>query len=74
MERSPAEIVSFIHDLIDGTGADWDWDDFEASGAIRDPVLEAYRQRAIRLGPPDADFEGLRQIVSELRARFPDVG
>ena len=69
-DRTPAEVVGFIQDLIDGTGGDWDWDEFECV-KIRDSVLETFRRRAARMGPPGADLEGLRRIVAELRERFP---
>jgi hypothetical protein len=73
VDRSPAEVAKFLEDLIADTGGEWDWDDFESSGPIRDPILEAYRQKAIRLGPPDADLEGLQRILGELRAAFPNI-
>ena len=71
-ERTPAEVIGFIQDSIEGTGGDWDWDEFECV-KLRDPVLESFRLRAARMGPPGADIEGLLGIVAELRERFPDL-
>ncbi len=71
-ERTPEDVIGFIQDHIDGTGGDWDWDEFECV-RIRDPVLDSYRRRAARFGPPGADVEGLRGLVAELRERFPSI-
>ena len=71
-DRTPVQMIGFIQDFIDGTGGDWDWDEFE-SVKVSDPVLESFRRRAARMGPPAADIEGLRHLVAELRERFPEV-
>ena len=50
----------------------WAWDDFE-SVPIADPALEAIRKRAIPMGPPNADVEGILGLLDELRSLCPDV-
>jgi hypothetical protein len=69
--RTPADVAGFIRDLIDGTGADWDWDEFECV-PIADPTLESIRLRAVPMGPPNSDHAGLEQLLRELQEHFPD--
>lgn len=47
-QRSASEVATYLRDFIDGTGGDWDWDDF-TSIPIADPALEAIRRRAIEI-------------------------
>jgi hypothetical protein len=35
-KRTAAEVATYLRDFIDGTGDEWDWDDFE-SVPIADP-------------------------------------
>ena len=69
--RTPQQIADLIHGFIDGTNV-WAWDDFE-SVPIADPALEAIRKRAIPMGPPNADVEGILGLLDELRSLCPDV-
>ncbi len=69
--RTPQEVVALIRDFLEGTD-DWAWDNFE-SVPIADPYLEAIRQRAIPMGPPNADVVGLQGILAELQAHDPKV-
>jgi hypothetical protein len=71
-------VADIIQAMIDGTGQDWDWDDF-TSIPIKDPYLDEIRQRCARLWqeyPPDreADYCGpngveiMQSYVAELRS------
>jgi hypothetical protein len=63
-DRSAAEVARYLRDFIDGTGGDWDWDDFE-SVPIRDQELDRIRQEASRVGPPDPDLDRLRELLRQ---------
>ena len=39
------DVESYLKDFLDGSGGDWDWDDF-TSIPITDPSLEAIREEA----------------------------
>ena len=69
-DRTPEDVAGFIENLLDGTGGESDWDEFECV-PITDPRLEAIRQRAGRAGPPNPDVEELRRLASEARNRMP---
>jgi hypothetical protein len=66
VQRTAGEVARYIRDFIDGTGGEWDWDDFECI-PIADPVLEAIRERASRvMEPVDADgMATLRSLLEE---------
>jgi hypothetical protein len=70
--RSPEEVFGFINDFIEGSGGEWDWDEFE-SVPIADPQLDAIRRKAAQMGPPNADLEGLASLLSEMRTIYPGV-
>ncbi len=70
-KRTPQEVAALISGFLDGTN-EWAWDDFE-SVPLADPYLEAIRQRAIPMGPPDADIVGIRSLLAELKARYPEI-
>jgi hypothetical protein len=44
-DREPAEVAQFISNFLNGTGGEWDWDDF-TSVPITNPALEAIRAEA----------------------------
>jgi hypothetical protein len=44
-DRSADEVAGFIRDFIDGTGGEWDWDDF-ISVPIKAPELDSIRAEA----------------------------
>jgi hypothetical protein len=69
--RTPEDLIGMIESFLNETD-EWAWDDFE-SVPIADPLLEAIRQRAIPMGPPDADIPGLNALLAELRTRYPAV-
>jgi len=66
-DRTPEDVAGFIQDFLDGTGGEWDWDEFECV-RITDPRLDAIRERAARAGPPNANVEELRRLASEALA------
>ena len=76
-DLSRGEVADIIEAFLDGTGGDWDWDDF-ISFPLADPELDSIRIRCDRLSadfPPtapghytnDAGLEVLRKYVTELR-------
>ena len=64
MKRTAAEVAKCLRDFIDGTGGDWDWDEFE-SVPIDDPELERIRREAAEAAPPDPDMAKLRELLSQ---------
>ena len=71
-ERTPNEVAGYLRDFLDGTGGEWDWDDF-TSVPITAPELEAIRTEADRISLPlDASgrsrLEKLLTRAYELRA------
>ena len=66
---SADEVADYIRAHLDGTGGDWDWDDF-TSVKIADPVLEAIRRDAD--GVPDlldnAGRKTLRDLLDRVEA------
>jgi len=64
VDRTPEDVAGFIGDLLDGTGGEWDWDEFECV-PITDPRLDAIRQKAARAGPPNPNVEELRRLATE---------
>jgi len=69
--RTPDAVASLLNGFLDGTD-EWAWDDFE-SVPLADPFLESIRQRAIPMGPPNPDTTDLRNLLAELKSRFPSV-
>jgi hypothetical protein len=62
--RSAAEVVRYLREFIDGTGGEWDWDEFE-SIPIADPALESIRTRAAQAGPPHPNIQELARLLTE---------
>ena len=62
-------VESYLRNFVDGTGGDWDWDDF-TSIAITDPALDRIREEAAWVPLPlDAEGEAtLRRLLEEVRA------
>jgi hypothetical protein len=64
IDRTPDDVVGFIEDFLEGTGGEWDWDEFE-SVPITDPLLEEIRNRATTPGVELSDvLAEARQIAS----------
>jgi hypothetical protein len=62
IERTPSEVATFLREFIEGTGGEWDWDDFE-SLRIADHELDQVRREAMEAGPPHPDLEKLRELL-----------
>ena len=67
--RSADEVAQYLRDFLNGTGGDWDWDDF-ISIPIADPRLEDIRERAAALDLPIADQDTalLMTLIAEAEA------
>jgi hypothetical protein len=65
-DRSAQDVAGFIQDFIEGTGGDWDWDDF-ISVSIKDPKLESIRKQASMIDLPTtaADIEILKELLAK---------
>jgi hypothetical protein len=74
IQRSAPEVAAYLRDFIDGTGGDWDWDDF-TSIPIADSALEAIRREASEfddLATPEA-AEVLERLYAEAQ-RLANAG
>ncbi len=69
-DRTAVEVAGFLRDADEGTGGEWDWDDF-TSVPITDPRLEAIRTEA-DLIPLPIKLEGI-QKVRELIERAEQI-
>jgi hypothetical protein len=69
VDRTPAEVADYIRDFIEGTGGDWDWDDF-TSVTIKDPVLDSIRDRACCIDLPvnSTGLDELKALLAEAEA------
>jgi len=67
VDRTPEDVAGFIGDLIDGSGGEWDWDEFECV-PITDPALDDIRLRAAVYAPPNANMAELRKLMAEAEA------
>ena len=56
-------VEAYLRDFLEGTGGDWDWDDF-TSVKITDPSLDAIREEAAWVDLPLTD--GGRATLSDL--------
>ena len=52
------EVAQILQNFLDGTGGDWDWDDFASAITIEDPYLEKIRARCALL---DREFPPARR-------------
>ncbi len=68
-ERSPAEVLSYLRNFYDGTGDDYDWDDF-TSVSISNAELEDIRASAASLDLPmgDGELSSLRALIGKVEA------
>ncbi|MXP45958.1 hypothetical protein GRI43_00945 [Altererythrobacter luteolus] len=62
MKRTPEEVEGYLRDFIEGTGEEWDWDDF-VSIEIADTRLDSIRERASKF--PDVGSEELNALLRE---------
>ncbi len=66
-DRSAADVACFLREFINGTGREWDWDDFE-SIPITNPLLNQIRREALAAGPPNADLIRLKELLARVEA------
>jgi hypothetical protein len=77
IQRTKPEVAGIIEQFLDGTGGEWDWDDF-CSFSIADSYLDSVRIRCTELCltyPPtekghycsEAGLEIMRELAAELR-------
>lgn len=68
-DRTPGEVAGYIRDFIEGTGGEWDWDDF-ISVPIADPALDAIRlgAGAVPLPVTSEGLNQLRQLLARAKA------
>ena len=69
VDRSADEVVRFLRDFHNGTGDDYDWDDF-ISVPIADQRLESIREKARALDLPidPRGFADLKLLLDEAEA------
>lgn len=60
---SSREVAQYLRDFLNGTGGEWDIDDF-VSMKIADPRLESIRRRFLALDDP-ADPNALAALIAE---------
>jgi hypothetical protein len=65
-KQSAAEVARYLRNYIEGTGAEWDWDDF-TSVPIADPQLDDIRRRASEVTAPDT--QDAASILEQLLAK-----
>jgi hypothetical protein len=68
-DRSADEVAGFIRDFIDGTGGEWDWDDF-ISVPIKAPELDSIRAEAsmVELPLSTAGIDELKRLLVKAEA------
>jgi len=66
-DRSATEVAGYLRDAIEGTGGDWDWDDFE-SVPITDRELDQIRHEAALAGLLGTDLGKLRELLARAEA------
>ena len=66
-DRSASEVAGYLRDFIEGSGGDWDWDEFE-SVPIKDPALDQIRREAGLAGSPMTDLAKLRELLGRAEA------
>jgi hypothetical protein len=78
IQRTKVEVADIIERFLNGTGGEWDWDDFTSFG-ITDPYLDSVRIQCSELNvtfPPtekghycsQTGFEIMRELAARLRA------
>ena len=69
IDRSADEVAGFIRDFIEGTGGEWDWDDF-ISVPIKAPELDSIRAEASMVELPlcTAGIDELKRLLVKAEA------
>ena len=64
--KDARKVAETIRAFIEGTGREWDWDDF-TSCSLRDPQLESIRKQAgaVQLPVGDEEQAALEQLAEE---------
>jgi hypothetical protein len=72
VKRSSVEVLRFLRNFHDGTGDDYDWDDF-TSVSIADAELEVIRASAASLDLPMSDdgLQSLKALIAKTEAMVP---
>ncbi len=68
-DRTARDVEGYLRDFLEGTGGDWNWDDF-TSIKITDPRLDAIRDEAARVSLPLTEEGGatLRDLLKQVRS------
>jgi len=68
-ERSAEEVAGYIRDFLEGSGGDWDWDDF-TSVTIKSPALDSIRDEACMIDLPlnAAGADKLKELLAKAEA------
>jgi hypothetical protein len=63
------DVEAYLRNFLEGTGGDWDWDDF-TSVKISNPSLDAIREEAARVDLPltDGGRATLSGLLEQVRA------
>jgi len=65
-QEDASKVAETIRAFLEGTGGDWDWDDF-TSCPLRDPQLDSIRKRAgaVELPPDQEERAALERLAGE---------
>lgn len=63
-EIGSREVADILEHFLEGTGGDWDWDDFISVMSFSDPHLEEIRVRCIGL-PDEFPSQNPREYCNE---------
>jgi hypothetical protein len=68
-ERSAEEVAGYIRDFLNGSGRDWDWDDF-TSVTIESPSLDSIRDEACMIDLPltAVGSDKLKELLAKAEA------
>jgi len=69
IKRSPSEVLNYLRGFHDGTGDDYDWDDF-TNIPIANAELEDIRAAAASLNLPMGaeELDGLQMLIAKVEA------
>lgn len=67
-DMSAADVAERLRNFIDAVGGERDWDDFE-SAELADADLDRIRREAALAGPPNPDFDKLRELLKQAEAK-----
>jgi hypothetical protein len=68
-DRTARDVEGYLRDFLEGTGGDWDWDDF-TSVKITNPGLDAIRDEAASVSLPltEGGRATLRDLLEQVRS------